>query len=161
MINLSLYDTIWLIGGAIAAGLLWGIFVSAIKRRGTPVPLESRLKAVVDAVGTVLKVHVVSLVLFESEDGHVDDVKVISGSGLAGFDPPASPFSRSKGNHEQVRQVADWMLVHRRALDVGELHRPALAAVLEEQGVRLCIPVLQEEKLAGFLCLGACRNTCG
>ncbi len=119
-----------------------------------PDALESRLKAVVDAVGTVLKVHVVSLVLFDSEDGHVDDVKVISGSGLTGFDPPAAPFSRSKGKHEQVRQVADWMLVHRRALDVGELHRPVLAAVLEGQGVRLCIPVLQEEKLAGFLCLG-------
>ena len=39
MMNLSLYDTVWLVGGAIAAGLLWGIFVSAIKRRGTPLPL--------------------------------------------------------------------------------------------------------------------------
>lgn len=119
-----------------------------------PDALESRLKAVVDAVGTVLKVHLVSLVLFDSEDGRVDHVRIISGGGLAGFDPPAAPFSRSKGYHEQVRQVADWMLIHRRALDVGELHRPALAAVLAEQGVRLCIPVLQEEKIAGFLCLG-------
>ncbi|MCY3765918.1 MAG: ATP-binding protein [Gemmatimonadetes bacterium] len=119
-----------------------------------PDALESRLKAVVDAVGTVLKVHLVSLVLFENEDGRVDNVKVISGVGLAGFDPPTAPFSRSEGNQEQVRQVADWMLSHRRALDVGELHRPALAAVLAEQGARLCIPVLQEEKLTGFLCLG-------
>ena len=119
-----------------------------------PDALESRLKAVVDAVGTVLKVHLVSLVLFDSEDGRVDDVRVISGGGLAGFDPPAAPFSGSEGNQNRVRQVADWMLSHRRALDVGELHRPALAAVLVEQGVRLCIPVLHEEKLAGFLCLG-------
>ena len=119
-----------------------------------PDALESRLKAVVDAVGTVLKVHLVSLVLFDSEDGRVDDVRVISGGGLAGFDPPAAPFSGSEGNPDRVRQVADWMLSHRRALDVGELHRPALAAVLVEQGVRLCIPVLHEEKLAGFLCLG-------
>ena len=37
--DLSLYETIWLVGAAIAAGLLWGIFVSAIKRRGTPLPL--------------------------------------------------------------------------------------------------------------------------
>ncbi len=119
-----------------------------------PDALESRLKAVVDAVGTVLKVHIVSLVLFDSEDRRVDDVKVISGSGLAGFDQPTAPFSRNEGNQEQVRQVADWMLSHKRALDVGELHRPALAAVLAEHGVRLCIPVLHEEKLAGFLCLG-------
>ena len=119
-----------------------------------PDALESRLKAVVDAVGTVLKAHLVSLVLFDSEDGRVDDVRVISGGGLAGFDPPAAPFSGSEGNPDRVRQVADWMLSHRRALDVGELHRPALSAVLVEQGVRLCIPVLHEEKLAGFLCLG-------
>ncbi len=119
-----------------------------------PDALESRLKAVVDAVGTVLKVHLVSLVLFDSEEGRIDAVRVISGGGLAGFDPPTAPFSRTGGGHEQVRQVADWMLSHRRALDVGELHRPALAAVLAEQGVRLCIPVYHEEKLAGFLCLG-------
>ena len=119
-----------------------------------PDALESRLKAVVNAVGTVLKVHLVSLVLFDDEDDRAGDVRVISGSGLAGFDPPAPPFSRSDGKQEQVRLVADWMSTHRRALDVGELHRPALAAVLAEQGVRLCIPVMQEERLTGFLCLG-------
>ena len=37
--HLSLYETIWLVGAAIAAGLLWGIFASAIKRKGTPLPL--------------------------------------------------------------------------------------------------------------------------
>ena len=119
-----------------------------------PDALESRLKVVVDAVGTVLKVHLVSLVLFEYEEGRVGDVRVISGRGLTGFDPPAAPFNRRDRNQTQIQQVADWMLFHRRALDVGELHRPALAAVLTEQGVRLCIPVLQEEKIAGFLCLG-------
>ena len=119
-----------------------------------PDALESRLKAVVDAVGTVLKVHLVSLVLFDYEEGRIGELRVISGSGLAGFDPPAPPFSRSESNRDQIEQVADWMLSHRRALDVGELHRPALAAILAGQGVGLCIPVLQEEKLAGFLCLG-------
>ena len=119
-----------------------------------PDALESRLKAVVDAVGTVLKVHLVSLVLLENEDDRADDVRVISGSGLPGFDPPAAPFSGNGRSQDRVRLVADWMLTHRRALDVGELHRPGLAGVLAEQSVRLCIPVLQEEKLTGFLCLG-------
>lgn len=119
-----------------------------------PDALESRLKAVVDAVGTVLKAHLVSLVLFDSEDDRVDNVRVISGGGLAGFDPPAAPFSGNAGNHERLGQVANWMLAHRRALDVGELHRPAIAEILAEQGVRLCVPVLHEERLTGFLCLG-------
>ncbi len=119
-----------------------------------PDALESRLKAVVDAVGTVLKVHLVSLVLFDYDEGHVGELRVISGSGLTGFDPPTAPFSRSEDNRTHIEQVADWMLSHRRALDVGELHRPALASILAVQGVRLCIPVMQEEKLAGFLCLG-------
>ena len=119
-----------------------------------PDALGRRLKVVVDAVGTVLKVHLVSLVLFEYEEGRVSDVRAVSGGGLAGFDPPEAPFSRR--NHElgQVEQVAVWMSFNRRPLDVGELHRPALAAILADQGVRLCIPVMQEDKPAGFLCLG-------
>lgn len=117
-----------------------------------PHALESRLQSVVDAVGTVLKVHAVSLVVFEYEEGQVSQVQVIASSGLPGFEPPVTPFG--DGDEAQIEAVVGWLLTHRRPLDVGDLHHPALTAILAKQGVELCIPVLQEEKPVGLLCLG-------
>ena len=62
-----------------------------------PHALERRLKSVVDAVGAVLKVHAVSLVVFEYEEGQVSQVEVIASSGLPGFEPPVAPFGARTG----------------------------------------------------------------
>ena len=117
-----------------------------------PHALERRLESVVDAVGTVLKVPAVSLVVFEYEEGRVSQVQVIASSGLPGFEPPVAPFGDEDGT--QIEAVVGWLLTHRRPLDVGDLHHPTLTAILAQQGVELCIPVLQEENPVGLLCLG-------
>ncbi len=119
-----------------------------------PHALEKRLQSVVEAVGAVLKVRVVSLVLFDCEKERIRNVQVIASSGLPGFDPPAIPFARGDENSAQIERVVDWLLAHRRPLYVGELHGAALAAILAEQGIQLCLPVLQEDAAVGLLCLG-------
>ena len=70
---------------------------------------------------------------------------------MPGFDPPVTPFG--DGEEAQIEAVVGWLLTHRRPLDVGDLHHPALTTILAKQGVELCIPVLQEEKPVGLLCL--------
>ena len=119
-----------------------------------PHALGARLQSVVEAVSAGLKVHAVSLVLFDYEKERVRNVQVIASRGLPGFEPLAVPFGRGKENSAQIEQVIGWLLAHRRPLYVGELHGTALSGILAAQGVQLCFPVLQEENPVGLLCLG-------
>lgn len=118
-----------------------------------PHALDERLQSVVNAVSAVLKVHAVSLVVFDYEKERVRNVQVIASRGLPGFEPPVIPF-RGAENNVQLARVARWLSSHRRPLYAGELHGAALAGILSAQGVQLCIPVLQEENPVGMLCLG-------
>ena len=119
-----------------------------------PHALGARLQSVVEAVSAGLKVHAVSLVLFDYEKERVRNVQVIASRGLPGFEPLAVPFGRGEENSAQIEQVIGWLLAHRRPLYVGELHGTALSGILAAQGVQLCFPVLQEENPVGLLCLG-------
>ncbi|MBI4530822.1 MAG: GAF domain-containing protein, partial [Candidatus Latescibacteria bacterium] len=116
-----------------------------------PLDLDKRLSTVVDAIGATLNVQVVSLVLFDREDTQIRNVSVIASHGLPGFPPPAVPFGRGMEDYAHIEQVAEWFSTQRRPLDIGELHRRTSVTSLIVQGVQLCLPVLREERLIGFL----------
>ena len=118
-----------------------------------PLAFEQRLQDFVDALGSSLKVHVVSLTLIDREDGNIENVRITASRGLPGFDPPAIPLN---GPEDRVRieQLVEWLSTYRRPLDTGELHRWRFVTPLVSQGVQLCIPVLREDEVIGFLCLG-------
>jgi signal transduction histidine kinase len=118
-----------------------------------PLDLNRRRKTVIDAIGATLNLQTVSLVLFDREDTEIRDVSVIAGQGLPGFPPPAIPFGRGMEDYAHIERVAEWLLIQRRPLDIGELHRRQSVTSLIVQGVQLCIPVLREEELIGFLAL--------
>ena len=118
---------------------------------------EQRLKNLVDAIGTALKVHVVSLTLFDRrdrEDGGIQNIRVTGSRGLPGFPPPDIPLSRGPEDKSHVELVVEWLQKNRRPLDTGELHRWRFVTPLVAQGVQLCVPVLREDQVIGFLCLG-------
>jgi signal transduction histidine kinase len=119
-----------------------------------PFALDQRLRTALDAVSAALKVHLVSLVLFDREEGAVKEIKTISSQGLPGFPPPVSPFSPGPEGQALVARVAEWVSAYRRPLDIGELHRQRFVSPLVARGVRLCVPLLREERLVGLLCLG-------
>ncbi|MDP7490415.1 MAG: hypothetical protein QGG10_07870 [Arenicellales bacterium] len=53
-----------------------------------PLAFEQRLRDLVDAIGTALKVHVVSLTLFDRrdrEDGEIQNIRVTGSRGLPGL----------------------------------------------------------------------------
>ena len=118
-----------------------------------PLEIEQRLRTVVDAVGTVLKVHMVSLTLFDREGGQMQNVRTIGSRGLPGFPQPTVPFSEGLADRPDIEQVVEWLSANRRPLDTGELHRRRFVTRLVTRGVRLCIPVMQEQQVTGFLCL--------
>ena len=118
-----------------------------------PLAFEQRLQELMDAIAAALKIHVVSLTLFDREDGDIQNVKTTASQGLPGFDPPAVPLSRPE-DRAQIEQVVEWLSTYRRPLDTGELHRWRFVTPLVAQGVQLCIPVLREDEVIGFLCLG-------
>ena len=118
-----------------------------------PLELEGRLNTVVDSIGTLLKVHVVSLTLFDREGEEIRNIRTVASRGLPGFPPPVAPFGRGAEDQAHVEQVVEWLATYRRPLDVGELHRRRFVTPLVSQGVHLCVPLLREERVIGFLCL--------
>ena len=119
-----------------------------------PLAFEQRLRDLVDAIGAALKVHVVSLTLFDREDGELQNIRVTASRGLPGFPPPEIPLNRGAEDRSHIEQVVEWLSMNRRLLDTGELHRWRFVTPLAAQGVQLCIPVLREDQVVGFLCLG-------
>ena len=122
-----------------------------------PLAFEQRLRDLVDAIGSALKVHVVSLTLFDRddrEDGELQNIRITGSRGLPGLPPPAIPLNRGPDDKSHIEQVVEWLSTNRRLLDTGELHRWRFVTPLVAQGVQLCIPVLREDQVIGFLCLG-------
>ena len=119
-----------------------------------PLALEQRLQEVVDAISVDLKVNLVSLTLFDREEGEIQNLRIIESRGLPGLPPGPTPFSRGKEDRFRVDQVAEWLSTYGRPLDTGELHHWRFVTPLVAQGVQLCIPVQREEQVIGFLCLG-------
>ncbi len=117
-----------------------------------PFSPDRRLRTAVEAVGVALKVHLAALVLLDREGDRIRDVRVIGSPGLPGLPPPVIPFSPADLSH--VGRVVEWLSAHRRPLDAGELHHGRLITPLFAQGVRLCVPLLREDRTLGFLCLG-------
>ena len=79
-----------------------------------------------DAIGSALKVHVVSLTLFDRddrEDGELQNIRITGSRGLPGLPPPAIPLNRGPDDKSHIEQVVEWLSTNRRLLDTGELHR--------------------------------------
>ena len=91
-------------------------------RLNVPLAFEQRLKDLVDAIGEALKVHVVSLTLFDCVDGDIQNVRVTRSRGLPGFPSPHIPQSEHD-DISHIKQVVEWLSTYRRPLDTGELHR--------------------------------------
>ncbi len=119
-----------------------------------PLAFEQRLKDLVDAIGEALKVHVVSLTLFDREDGSIQNVRVTGSRGLTGLPSPDIPLRLGQEDSSLIEQVVEWLSTYRRPLDTGELHRWRFVTPLVAQGVQLCIPVLRGDQVTGFLSLG-------
>ena len=119
-----------------------------------PLALEQRLGDVLDAIGEALKVPMVYLTLFDNDDGEISNVRVSQSQGLSGFPPPPVPLGHEPEDRQRIEDVAGWLATYRRPLDTGELHYWRFVTPLVAQGIQLCIPVLREENVIGFLSLG-------
>ena len=125
-------------------------------RLNVALAFEQRLKDLVDAIGTALKVHVVSLTLFDRrdrEDGGIQNISVTGSRGLPGFPPPDIPLSRGPEDKFPCRAGGSMVIEepapsgHRRTPPLafrdpsGRTRRSALCSrVARRSGDRLSLP---------------------
>ena len=120
-----------------------------------PVDLDGRLRTVLDAVSSALKVNTVSLVLLDRDgEGDASPPRIIDSSGLPGLSPDRGFFSGLPQESADIRHLAARLSQQKEPLDAGELHRGEAAAVLDRRSIQICLPVTHESQLMGFLCLG-------